>query len=137
MQKITLGLALLALPALSFNAFSDDDSGKRTSVCHKGMTVTINKSGLPGHLGHGDSTGSCEDRRAAVVMLQCQADGEEIKVVAVSSSEAVATEIVPVINDPCADAVAGLLDARMVINSVTAGSAATTDYLLTGYVGSP
>jgi hypothetical protein len=68
------------------------------------MTVTINKSGLSGHLGHGDSTGSCEDRRAAVVMFQCLADGGEIKVVAVSSSAAVAAEIAPVIHDPCAKA---------------------------------
>ena len=53
MKKIVVGLALLALSGLSVNASSDDDdySGGKTSVCHKGRTVTINQSGVPGHLG--------------------------------------------------------------------------------------
>lgn len=138
MKKFTVGLALLALSGLSFNAFSDDDDrGGKTSVCHKGRTVTINQSGVPGHLGHGDTAGSCEERRAAVVMMQCQAEGTEIKVVAVSSSETVAAEIIPVIEGSCADALANLLDARMEVTSVTAGSEGTTDYLLTGYFRAP
>ena len=69
-------------------------------------------------------------------MMQCQAEGDGIKVVAVSSSETVANDIIPVIEGPCADALATLLDARMEIRSVTAGSAGTTDYLLIGYAGS-
>lgn len=138
MKKFTVGLALLALSGLSFNALSDDDDRDgKTSICHKGRTVTINQSGVPGHLGHGDTTGSCEERRAAVVMMQCQAEGTGIKVVAVSSSDAVAAEIIPVIEGSCADALASLLDARMEVRSVTAGSAGTTDYLLIGYVASP
>ena len=140
MKKIVVGVALLALSGLSFNALSDsddDDRGGKTSICHKGKTVTINQSGVPGHLGHGDSTGSCEERRAAVVMMQCQAEGEGIVVVAVSSSETVPAAIIPRIDEPCANAVASMLDARMEIRSVTAGSAGTTDYLLVGYIGSP
>ncbi|MEE4146355.1 MAG: hypothetical protein V2I26_16240 [Halieaceae bacterium] len=137
MKKLVVGLALLALSGLSVNAFSDDDDREgKTSICHKGRTVTISQSGVPGHLAHGDSMGSCEERRAAVVMMQCQAEGDDIKVVAVSSSETVAVEIIPVIEGPCADALAKLLDARMEIKSVTAGSAGTTDYLLLGYAGS-
>ena len=138
MKKIIVGFALLALSGLSVNASSDDDdySGGKTSVCHKGRTVTINQSGVPGHLGHGDSIGSCEGRRASVVMMQCQAEGDGIKVVAVSSSETVAPEIIPVIEGSCADSLASLLDARMDVRSVTAGSEGTTDYLLIGYAGS-
>ena len=138
MQKFILGFALVALSSLSFTALGDDDDdGNKTSVCHKGRTVSINQSGMPGHLGHGDSSGSCEDRRAAVVVMQCQAEGDEIKVGAVSSSEAVAEADVPMNGESCADALAGLLDVPMAISSVTAVSEGTTEYLLTGYVGSP
>jgi hypothetical protein len=140
MQKIILGFALLALSSMSFTALGDDDdSDKKTSVCHKGRTVTINQSGLSGHLGHGDSTGRCEDRKAAVVIMQCQAQAEDIVVVAVSSSSAIAEEDVPVPGPDasCADALAGLLDLPMAISSVTAVGDGVSEYLLTGYVGSP
>ena len=140
MQKFILGFALVALSSLSFTALGDDDDdndGNKIAVCHKGKTVTINQSGMSGHIGHGDSSGSCEDRRAAVVVMQCQAEGDEINVGAVSSSEAVAEADVPVRGDSCAGALAGLLDMPMAISSVTAVSEGATEYLLTGYVGSP
>jgi hypothetical protein len=139
MQKFILGFALLALSSMSFTALGDDDdSDNKTSVCHKGRTVTINQSGLSGHLGHGDSTGRCEDRKAAVVIMQCQANGDDIVVGAVSASAAIAEEDVPAPPDaPCADALAGLLDLPMAISAVTAVGDGVTEYLLTGYVGSP
>ena len=38
----------------------DGDGGNgRVTICHKGNTITIAQSGLNGHLGHGDSIGSC------------------------------------------------------------------------------
>ena len=141
MQKFILGLALVALSGMSFNAFSDsdEDNGSKTSVCHKGRTVTINTSGLTGHLGHGDSKGSCEDRSAVVVMMQCKANEGDIVVVAVSGSENVAADDLPSSDGTttCANALANLLDMRLVLSSVTSGSEGITHYLLTGYVGSP
>jgi hypothetical protein len=138
MQKFILGLALLALSSMSFTALGDDDdSDNKTSVCHKGRTVTINQSGLSGHLGHGDSTGRCEDRKAAVVIMQCQANGDDILVGAVSASAAIADDDVPAADASCADALAGLLDLPMAISAVTAVGDGVSEYLLTGYVGSP
>jgi hypothetical protein len=52
-----------ALPA----AFGGDDSSSSSSytygplvtICHKGVTITVNESGLPPHLSHGDTIGPC------------------------------------------------------------------------------
>ena len=137
MNKVIVAAGVLAMSCLGQGALADsDDNDGRETICHKGRTVSINSSGLQGHLGHGDSVGSCEDRRAAVVMMQCSAesDGDGIVVDAVSSSPYVDPEIVPEVGEDCATALADVLDNRLEIRSVTAGASGTTDYLLIGYV---
>ncbi|MCB1854313.1 MAG: hypothetical protein H6988_00350 [Pseudomonadales bacterium] len=135
MTKMRVAAGVLAMACLGTNAIADsaDDNGT-TTVCHKGRTVTINESGLRGHLGHGDSEGSCEDRRSAVVMMQCVAQGEGIVVYAVSNSPFVDEGVVPVAGEDCATALATMIDANLELGAVTSGSNGTTDYLLTGYV---
>jgi len=44
---------------------------------------------------------------------------------------------VPAADASCADALAGLLDLPMAISAVTAVGDGVSEYLLTGYVGSP
>ena len=134
MKKLILAMTLVAVSGAS-QLVLGANNGKVT-VCHKGQTVSINSSGLQGHMGHGDTEGSCENRKAVVVMMQCEAQSEDdgIVVTKVSSSPLVDPDIVPAVDGDCATALADLLDARMAIGSVTAGSDGTTDYLLTGYV---
>jgi hypothetical protein len=144
MNKLIVAIGVVALACLGQGAWADDDddddrNGKgKVSICHKGRTVSINESGLSGHLRHGDSMGSCEDRRAAVVMMQCVAetDGDGIVVSAVEASDLVDPAVLPSVEPPtgCATALADLLDANLALDSVTSGSNGTTDYLLRGYV---
>lgn len=133
MKKLILAMSLVAVSGASQLALGAN-SGKVT-VCHKGQTVSINSSGLRGHEGHGDTQGSCENRKAAVVVMQCKAqdDADGIAVVKVSSSPD--SESVPEVGGVgCATALADLLDARMAISAVTATSDGKTEYTLTGYV---
>lgn len=142
MKKLILAAGVLAASFMGQGAMadSDDDKGK-VSVCHNGRTVSINSSGLQAHLGHGDSMGSCEDRRSVVVIMQCSAEteGDGIVVEAVSSSPFVDPEIVPPVgpDSDCSTALAEMVDARLVIRSVTTAGNGTTEYLLVGYVGAP
>ena len=138
MNKLILAAAVLSASVSTQGviAANDDNNGK-VSVCHNGRTVSINSSGLQGHLGHGDSQGSCEDRRSAVVIMQCAPDGDGIVVDAVSSSPFVDPEVVPTPgpDSDCATALAAMVDAQLAIRSVTASGNGATEYLLLGYVG--
>lgn len=143
MNKLIVAIGVVTLSCLGQGAWADDDDdddyrdGKnKVTICHKGRSVSINESGLSGHLGHGDSMGSCEGRRATVVMMQCKAEseGDGIVVDAVSASPLVDPAIVPGMGEDCATALADLLDANLALDSVTSGSNGTTDYLLRGYV---
>ena len=118
MTKMRIAAGVLAMACLGTNAIADsaDDNGT-TTVCHKGRTVTINESGLRGHLGHGDSEGSCEDRRSAVVMMQCVAQGEGIVVYAVSNSPFVDEGVVPVAGEDLSKARKGTKENREVTPS--------------------
>lgn len=137
MQKLIPAMLLVLLAGFGQNALSANDG--KVLVCHKGQTVYINTSGLSGHLNHGDTEGSCENRQAVVVMLQCAAtDGGGIEVVAVSASTQDPNIPVPVdLPVDCATSLADLLDARMQIDAVTPGSDGVTNYLLTGYMAVP
>lgn len=139
MQKLIPAMLLVLLAGFGQNALSANDG--KVLVCHKGQTVYINTSGLSGHLNHGDTEGSCENRQAVVVMLQCAAtDGGGIEVVAVSSSvddPETSSIPIPMLEADCATSLADLLDARMQIDAVTPGSDGVTNYLLTGYMAVP
>lgn len=140
MNKLILVAAVLSASVSTQGVFAaNDDNNGKVSVCHNGRTVSINSSGLRGHLGHGDSQGSCEDRRSAVVIMQCaaEADGDDIVVQTVSSSPFVDPEVVPTPgpDSDCATALAAMVDAQLEIRSVTAAGNGTTEYLLLGYVG--
>ena len=133
MNKLLAVILFSTVAGVSVNGFADDDgdSGKYL-VCHKGKTISVGKPGLTGHMGHGDSEGSCDDLQAdaAVVMLQCAADEGTLKVTAYSSS--VVFAVPPLsevgVGSDCADAVADLLNNDFGIESVTGN----TDYLLVG-----
>ena len=140
MKKLILAAGVVAASFMGQGAVADsDDNNGKVSVCHNGRTVSINSSGLQGHLGHGDSLGSCEDRRSAVVIMRCSAetDGDGIVVEAVSSSPFVDPEIVPPVDSDCSAALAEMVDAQLLIRSVTAVGNGSTEYLLVGYVGAP
>ncbi len=140
MQKLILGMTLVMAAGFGQAAFGDNDKdkGAKVIVCHKGeRTVSISASGLNGHLNHGDTEGSCESRQAAVVIMQCAAEGDGIEVVAVSASPYVPVDLIPEDGDDCATALADLLDARMRVDAVTPGSDGVTNYLVTGYVAVP
>ena len=38
----------------------DQNNDKKETVCHKGKTISISKSAVSAHIGHGDVVGSCE-----------------------------------------------------------------------------
>lgn len=37
----------------------DYRNDRSVTICHKGNTITVDKSSLPAHIGHGDSVGEC------------------------------------------------------------------------------
>ena len=55
MNKLILAAAVLSASVSTQGVFAaNDDNNGKVSVCHNGRTVSINSSGLRGHLGHGD-----------------------------------------------------------------------------------
>lgn len=147
MKKLILGMTLIVLAGAGHAAFGAN--GGKVTICHKGQTVSINASGLNGHMQHGDTEGSCANRESAVVILHCAAAEEPeegIVVTEVSVSDSVTDAYpepgevespIPEVGDNCANALAALLDVRMQVSSVTTVSDGTTSYLVTGYVSVP
>lgn len=57
---IVIQVIINDIPPVDDHDDDDGDSGNgRVTICHKGRTLTISQSGLNGHLGHGDTVGSC------------------------------------------------------------------------------
>ena len=147
MKNLMLGIILLALSSVSLNVFS---ASNKVEICHKGKVISVNQSAVSGHERHGDTEGDCDDasidpgpdkdKKAAVVMMRCEAiEGNGVEVVSASASFDFAS-IQPVEPFDCAVALAEMLDAGLDLHSVTSGSAEAddgnlhlyTDYLLIG-----
>ena len=158
MHKLIASVILLALSSESLNAVS---ASNKTEICHKGQEISVADAAVSAHQAHGDTKGECEgsstepdrDTVAAVVMMRCEAiGGNGFVVVSASSSVpldlAVILPIPPVDAPDCAEALAGLLNARYMVRSITSGSAQSgededdvlrlyTDYLLLKKVPEP
>lgn len=141
MNKLLSVILFLTVAGISVNGFSDDGGGSdddgshKALICHKGETLSVGEPGVIGHVGHGDSEGSCEDADGPkadveVVTMKCEADEGVLKVTAYSSS--VDFAVPPLsevrVGSDCADALADLLNNGFEIESVTGN----TDYLLLG-----
>lgn len=142
MKKLTMSLALLALFGFAHGVIAAEN---KITICHKNVeTAAVPSSAVPGHLGHGDTLGACGTAppatMAAVVMMRCEPQEGDVRVVAASSSPSPAIEggIAP--GADCAVILAELIDAGYGLRTVTTGSAGDsslqlyTDYLLLGKV---
>ena len=74
MKRILLGATmlalLLALPAASVSAAP---AGK-TTICHKGVTITVSNNALRAHYRHGDTEGACVVPTSTTATLRVLAD---------------------------------------------------------------
>lgn len=157
MYKSILAIIPLALVGVSQSAVSDDDSSK-AKVCHNYHEISVASSAVQAHLNHGDIVKETDvpcprrpgsepgpepgpepgDNMASVVMMRCEAQGDDVVVVSFSASfDFASTE--PVEPADCPETLANLLDRGLALRSVTGGSAETggslhlyTDYLLIG-----
>jgi hypothetical protein len=153
MYKSILAIIPLALVGVSQNAVSDDNSSKG-HICHNYHEISVASSAVQAHLNHGDIVKETDvpcpqrpgsgpgpepgDSTAAVVMMRCEAQGDNVVVVSFSASfDFASTE--PVEPADCPETLANLLDRGLDLRSVTGGSAETggalhlyTDYLLIG-----
>ncbi|RLA58532.1 MAG: hypothetical protein DRR04_10730 [Gammaproteobacteria bacterium] len=136
MHKLISVIILLALSSVSLNAVS---AKNKVEVCHKGKEISVARSAVGAHVGHGDTVGaedcvSAPETVAAVVMMRCN----------MSDYLVASTDVAPIeawidpVTQFCADTLANLLDAGFKLRSVTTtGDADMTDYLLLGEVVVP
>ena len=151
MYRSILMIILLALPSASLYAMGAD----KVTLCHNNNEISVGGPAVWAHIGHGDfikeegvpcSEGppdpepEPEDTMSVVVMMRCEAQGDDFVVVSFSASEDFAS-IQPVEPVSCPVALAELLDLGLDLRSVTGGSAEEggslhlfTDYLLIGEV---
>jgi len=153
MNKSMSSIIMLALSSASL--YSMNAAAKET-ICHNYGQISVSDSAVQTHLNHGDivkedgvdcprrpgSEPEAEsgDTMAAVVMMRCEAQGDDVVVVSFSASFDFAS-IAPVEPADCPGALANLLDRELTLRSVTGGSAETdgtlhlyTDYLLIGEI---
>lgn len=153
MYKSIAAIIPLALFGTSLSALGDDDNSKET-MCHNYGQISVSTSAVQAHLNHGDiikedgvpcpqrpGSGPAPapgDTDSAVVMMRCEAQGDNVVVVSFSASFDYASTD-PVEPGDCPETLANLLDRGLSLRSVTGGSAETdgslhlyTDYLLIG-----
>lgn len=80
MKIATMLAILISFFTVTGNAFAA--KGKQ-DVCHKGQTINISTSAVKAHLGHGDSSKSCEQTNVAVALFRC---GPDLTIQSVSTS---------------------------------------------------
>ena len=128
----TVLLALVTGPAIA---------GSKKTICHNGQTITISKNALKAHLKHGDTKGACPAPPAppppiynAVVMMRCLNNNGELVVSGVSQSGNVTINPLITPREPCADAVADMLNGGYKLEQVSTGlTDGEIEYLFLGH----
>lgn len=149
MYKTIPFIMLLAISSVSLNAVS---ANAQVTICHNYGEISVAEPAVAAHLNHGDivkedgvscptrpgSEPELSDTMAAVVMMRCEAQGNDVIVVSLSTSFDL-TGVQPIEIVDCAVALASWLDQGFTLRSVTGGSAGIdgnlhlyTDYLLVG-----
>ena len=122
----------LVLSSLSLNAIG---ATTKETICHNYGQISVAQPAVQAHLNHGDVLGSCPPRppstnppstnpdpdpetTALVVMMRCEAQGDDVVVVSFSASFDFAS-IAPVEPAACPEALANLLDRGLTLRSVT------------------
>ena len=110
-------------------------AGKKKTVCHNDQTISISKNAVNAHMAHGDTMGSCPPAPVyqAVVMIRCLNNNGALVVSGVSTStnSGIADPITP--REPCADAVADMMNMGYQLEQVSTGlTIGETEYLFIG-----
>ena len=123
---IAVALTLIAGPVFA---------GSKKTVCHDGQTITISKSAVDAHMAHGDRKGSCPPAPLykSVIMMRCLNNNGALVVSGVSTSGNAQIDPPIAPREPCADAVADMMNMGYQLEQVNTGlTEGETEYLFLG-----
>jgi len=121
----------ICLTLMAGSAFAD----KKKTVCHNNQTITISKNAVSAHMAHGDRMGACPPAPLykSVIMMRCLNNNGALVVSGVSTSGNAQIDPPITPREPCADAVADIMNMGYQLEQVNTGlNDGETEYLLLG-----